>query len=315
MFEDAGLSDSQPTEPVVGMSGMVVRLCPHKPSAMNLCRADRDKQPRLVANVARADRATPIEVAMPVVRILPVIFLVIFALVSPALAQDGAGDAAAARDAAQAFRVYVEEVTKTGGRPDLTRPEVAALLGRVFDLDALNALPPAQANDISWLLDWMDAANAVNKLLTRYGSKPGPQPDLTAIQRNMTEYEDQYAVAVNFLIRGFAREAVSSNLFMAGLAPAQRTRVREEGLAGLRRGAAEFILEAICSVIESGGKAANARLVAATIRDTREVWASNFLPQDRARVIELLADLSKRVPDETVRIDLADFTAALQAVN
>jgi len=91
--------------------------------------------------------------------------------------------------------------------------------------------------------------------------------------------------------------------------------VRVEGLAGLRRGAAEFILEAICSVIESGGKAANARLVAATIRDTREVWASNFLPQDRARVIELLADLSKRVPDETVRIDLADFTAALQAVN
>ena len=78
----------------------------------------------------------------------------------------------------------------------------------------------------------MDAANAANKLFTRYGSKPGPQPDLTAIQRNMTEYEDQYAAAVNFLIRGFAREAVSSNLFMAGLAPEQRTRVREEGLAG-----------------------------------------------------------------------------------
>lgn len=150
---------------------------------------------------------------------------------------------------------------------------------------------------------------------TRYGSKPGPQPDLAAIQRNMTEYEDQYAVAVNFLIRGFAREAVSSKLFMAGLAPEQRTRVREEGLARLRSSAAEFILEAICSVIQSGGKAANARLVAAAIRDTREVWASNFLPQDRTRVIELLADLSKRVPDETARIDLAAFTAALQAVN
>jgi hypothetical protein len=47
----------------------------------------------------------------------------------------------------------------------------------------------------------------------------------------------------------------------------------------------------------------------AAIRDTREVWASFFLPQDRARVIELLADLPKRVPDETA------FTAALQAVN
>jgi hypothetical protein len=120
---------------------------------------------------------------------------------------------------------------------------------------------------------------------------------------------------MNFLIRGFAREAVSSKLFMADLAPEQRTRVREEGLAHLRSGAAEFILAAICSAIESGGKPANARLVAAAIRDTREVWASNFLPQDRARVIELLADLPRRVPDETARIDLAAFTAALQAVN
>jgi hypothetical protein len=91
--------------------------------------------------------------------------------------------------------------------------------------------------------------------------------------------------------------------------------VREEGLVRLRSSAAEFILDAICSVIQSGGKPANARLVAAAIRDTREVWASNFLPQDRTRVIEQLAGLSKRVPDETARIDLAAFTAALQAVN
>jgi hypothetical protein len=247
---------------------------------------------------------------MPIVRIL----LVLLALASPAFAQDGARDAAAAKEAAQAFRVYVEGVAKTGGRPDLTRPEVAALLDRVFDLAALNALPPAQGNDILWLLDWMDAANAVNKLFIRYGSKPGPQPDLAALQRNMTEYEDQYAAATNFMIRGFAREAVSSKLFMAGLAPEQRTRIREEGLARMRSSAAEFILAAICSAIESGGKPANARLVAAAIRDTREVWASNFLPQDRARVIEQLADLS-RVPDETARTDLAAFTAALQAVN
>jgi hypothetical protein len=248
---------------------------------------------------------------MPIVRI----FLVLLALASPAFAQDGARDAAAAREAAQAFRVYVEGVMKERGRPDLTRPEVAALLDRVFDLDALNALPPAQANDIVWLLDWMDAANTVNKLFTRYGAIPGPQPDLVAIQRNMTEYEDQYAAAMNFMIRGFAREAVSSNMFMAALAPEQRTRIREEGLARARSATAEFILDAICLAIQSGSKPDNARLVAAAIRDTREVWASYFLPQDRARTIELLADLPTRVPDETARIDLAAFTAALEAVN
>ena len=248
---------------------------------------------------------------MPIVRI----FLVLLALASPALAQDGARDAAAAGEAAQAFRIYVEGVTKTGGRPDLTRPEVAALLGRVFDLDALNALPPAQANDVSWLLDWMEAANATSKLFTLYGSKPGPQPDSAAIQRNVTEYEDQYAAAMNFLIRGLAREAVSSKLFWAGLAPGQRTRVREEGFAGARSASAEFILSAICSAILSGGKPANARLVAAAIRDTREVWASYFLPQHRARILEQLAEYTKQVPDETSRTDLATLTAALQAVN
>ena len=248
---------------------------------------------------------------MPIVRIL----IILLALASPAFAQDGARDAAASKEAAQAFWVYVEGVTKTGGRPDLTRPEVAALLGRVFDLGALNALPPAQASDIPWLLDWMEAASATNKLFIRYGAKPGPQPDLAAIQRNMTEYEDQYAAAMNFMIHGQAREAVSGKMFWAGLAPEQRTRVREKGFAGARSATAEVILDAICSVILGGGKPANARLVAAAIRDTREVWASYFLPQDRARTIELLAGLPKRVPDETARIDLAAFTAALQAVN
>jgi hypothetical protein len=247
---------------------------------------------------------------MPIVRIL----LVLLALVSPAFAQDGARDAAAAREAAQGFRLYVEGMAKKGERPDLTRPEIAAMLGRIFDLDALNALPPAQASDINWLLDWMQAANATNKLFTRFGSKPGPGPDLEALARNMSEYEDQYAAAINFLIRGQARQMVVSQLFMAQLAPEQRTAIREKGFLGARRSTAEFILAAICSVIESGGKPANARLVAAAIRDTSEVWRSSFLPEDRARMIEYLADF-RRVPDETVRTDLAAFTAALQAVN
>ena len=248
---------------------------------------------------------------MLIVRIL----LVLLALASPAFAEDGLIDAAAARDAAQAFRVYVEGVAKKGERPDLTRPEVAALLDRVFDLDALNALPPAQASDLAWLVDWLDAANTANKLFSLYGSKPGPQLDLPAIQRNMTEYEDQFAAAMNFMIRAQAREAVSAMMFWAALAPEQRTRVREEGYAGERSVSAGIILATICSAIESGGKPANARLVAAAIRDTREAWASFFLPKDRARVIEQLADLPKQVPDETARIDLAAFTAALQAAN
>jgi hypothetical protein len=266
--------------------------------------------PRTAA-LCRADRATPIEVTMPIVRIL----LVLLALASPALAQDGARDAAVAKEAAQAFKVYVEGVAKTGGRPDLTRPEVIALLGRVLDLDAFNALPPVQGDDISWLLDWLDAANTVNKLIMRYGSKPGPQPDLAALQRNITEYEDQYAIILNFLIRGQAREAVAGKLFMADLAPEQRTRIREEGFTRARGFSAEFILTAICSGIQGGQKPANVCLVAAAIRDTREVWASYYQPQDRIRTIKYLTLLSKQALDETARADLAAFTDALEAVN
>jgi hypothetical protein len=246
---------------------------------------------------------------MPIVRIL----LVLLALASPALAQDGARDAAAASEAAQAFQVYVEGVTKQGGRPDLTRPEVAALLGRVFDLGALNALPPAQASDTDWLVEWHVAANATHELILYYGAKPGPQPDREAIRRNMTEYEDQYAAAINFLIRSHAREAVSIKMLMAGLAPEERTRVVEEAFAATRRDSPLMILGFISSVQVS--KPANARLVTAAIRDTREVWAGHFLPRDRARVISVLPDFAKRMPDETARVDLAAFMAALQAVN
>jgi hypothetical protein len=290
----------------------VVRSCQRKGILeVNLCGAARDKPRPWLRTTARAVQIARCQLRLPVpiIRIL----LIFLALASPALAQDGARDAAAAGEAAQAFRVYIEGVTKENGRPDLTRPEVAALLGRIFDVDTLNALPPTQASDLFWLLDWLEAANTAVKLFTRYGAIAGPQPDVAAIHRNIIEYEDQFAAAMNFTIRGMAREAVSLNMFMAGLAPEQRTRVREEGRTRARSATAEIVLYSIGSVILGGGKSANVRLVAAAIRDTREVLASYFLPQDRARTIVLLAD--KRAPDETARIDLAAFATALQAVN
>lgn len=248
---------------------------------------------------------------MPIFRIL----LVLLAFASPAFAQDGIHELVAARDAAKAFKVYVDGVAKKGQRPDLTRPEVAAMLGHVYDLDALAALPPPEASDLNWLPDWIDAANQTHKLFILYGAKPGPQLDVAALQRNVTEYGDQYAVAMSFMIRGLAREAVASPLFWKELPPEQRTRIREEGFASMRKNSAVYILTTVCAAIQGASKPANARLVAAALRDTREVWAGYLLPEDRARVIEQLADLPKWAPDETARADLASFTAALQAVN
>ena len=246
---------------------------------------------------------------MPIVRIL----LVLLALTSPAFAHDGAQDAANAREAAQAFRIYVEGVAKAGGRPDLTKPETATLLGRVFDLAALNALPPAQASDLTWLMDWLEAANSVHKLITRFDAMRGSKPDFVAIQRNAAQYEDQYAAALDFLIRGQARQALSAGLFLTSLRPEQRTRIREEGFAGARTLSAEFIQSALCSVVRGGATAANVRLITAAIRDTRDVWADYFQRQDRVRMVNILAGLSQQISDEMARRDLEAVRAALDA--
>ena len=248
---------------------------------------------------------------MPIVRIL----LVLLAFASPAFAQDGIHELAAARDAAKAFKVYIDAVAKKGQRPDLTRPDIAAMLGHIYDLEALAALPPPEASDMNWLPDWFDAANQSHKLFIFYGAKPGPQPDFEAVGRNMTEYGDQYATAVSFMIRAMAREAVAIPMFWNGLPPEHRTRIREEGIAGVRKNSALFILTTVCAAIQGAGKPANARLVAASLRDTREVWADFLSPEDRARVIAQLADLPKWAPDEIARADLGKFTAALQAAN
>jgi len=248
---------------------------------------------------------------MPIIRLL----LVLLAFASPALAQDGIHELVAARDAARAFKVYVDGVAKKGGRPDLTRPEVVAMLGHIYDLEALASLPPVEGSDMNWLRDWFDAANQTHKLFIFYGAKPVPQPDLAALQRNMTEYGDQYATAISFMIRVMAREAVASQLFWKELPPEHRTRIREEGFAGFRKNSAMYILTTVCAAIQGASKPDNARLVAAALRDTRDVWAGFLLPQDRARLIAELADLPEWAPDEMARADLASFTAALQAVN
>ena len=248
---------------------------------------------------------------MPIVRIL----LILLTFVSPAMAADGLLETADATEAAKAFQVYIDGVAKKGERPDMTRPDVAALLGRVYDLDAMNALPPAEAKHIPWLLDWTEAANSVYKLITRYGSKPGPQPDLEAVGRNMMAYEDQIAAAMNFMIRLQAREAVSVKLFMAELPPDQRTRIREEGFARARRGAAEYIMGTVCAAIVGSTRPANARLVAAAISDTRDIWAGYLLPQDRPNVIKYITSLPEQIKDEKARTDLVAFSSALQAVD
>jgi hypothetical protein len=78
--------------------------------------------------------------------------LLLVTLLSPALGQDGSQIAANAKDAAQALRLYLDGVSKSGGRPDYTTPPASDLFRRVFDLEQLAALPPPKPSDMAWLI-------------------------------------------------------------------------------------------------------------------------------------------------------------------
>jgi hypothetical protein len=239
--------------------------------------------------------------------------LILFVFLSPALAQDGPRSAANAKEAERALQLYLDGVSKSGGRPDYTKPPASDLMHRVFDLDQLAALPAPKSGDVPWLLDWSDAANRTNKLILLFGVKPGPDLDQAAVLRNLTEYEDQYAAAMNFIVRLYAREATAMLLFWDELAPDQRTPVREAGLQQARRGAAQLITGIIVSVAQ-GMKLENARLMTAAMRDTRAVWAPFILPDERALIVKRLGDIPQRVNDEQVRKNLSALAEALTAV-
>jgi hypothetical protein len=245
---------------------------------------------------------------MPVLRAL----LLLVVLFTPALGQDGSRAAAGAKDAAQALQRYLEEVSKSGQRPDYTKPPAADLFRQVFDFEQLAVLPPPKASDMSWVLDWFYAVKETYKRVVFFGTEFRPDFDQSAVLRNMTEYEDQHAAAMNFMLRLMAREATTLFLFTDQLTPDERTPIREAGLQKFRAAGAQIIVDAICPVA-AGMSPANARLITAAMRDTGDVSARFILPNDRPRIITLLAKTRDTAKDDAVRKDLAVFADRLSA--
>jgi hypothetical protein len=236
--------------------------------------------------------------------------LVLLALVAPALSQDGPSDATTAQNAAQAFGIYLDGVLKSGVEPNFTKPPAGDLFRHIFDVAALNALPPAKADDISWLLQWGAAVDQSYKRIILYGLQPGQPVDQLVMRRNMSEYEDQCAMAMSFLIRFEARQATTLTLFLDQLPAEQRTPTRAAGLQQARGGAAQTITGAITAMTQ-GMKAANARLIAGALRDTRDIWAGYITPEDRTRITKLIADTP--AADRETQKNLTAFAGALAA--
>jgi hypothetical protein len=246
--------------------------------------------------------------AMPLVRAL----LLLIALLSPAMAESGPDTTARAGAAASQLQTYLDGVLKGGGRPDFSKPPVSDLLNQVFDLKQLEALPPAQGGDLQWLMDWANTANGAYKSIMFFGIAPPVtlQKDGPAIQRNITDYEDQEAAGGNFMLRIVPREFLAASAFMNELAPAQRTQVRMEGFNKMRVAHARLVLNYL-GWIAAGMKPANARLISAALRDTGADWASAILPADRPAILAALENAEAMSTDEETRSNLSAFGALL----
>jgi hypothetical protein len=238
--------------------------------------------------------------------------LVLLAFVAPALSQDGPSDAATAQNAAQAFGIYLDGVLKSGGEPNFTKPPVSDLFRHIFDVAALKALPPAKADDISWLLQWGAAVDQSYKRIVLYGLQPGQPLDQLVLRRNMAEYEDQCAMAMNFMIRFEARQATALTLFVEQLPQEQRTPTRAAGLQQARLGAAQTIVGAVTSVAQRM-KPGNARLITGALRDTRDTWATYVMPDDRTKIVDIIGQMPATVNDGEVQKNLAALAGALAA--
>jgi hypothetical protein len=237
--------------------------------------------------------------------------LLLALLFTPALGQDGSRVAVRAEDAAQALQLYLDKVAKSGQRPDYTKPPAADLFRQIFDLEQLAALPPPKASDLSWVMDWFDAVKETYKRIMFFGTKFSPTFD-QAVLRNFEEYEDQFAAALSFELRLLAREVATLFLFMDQLTPEERTPIREAGLQKARVSGAQMLDSAI-PPIAAGMRPANARLITTALRDTRDDWAKLILPDDRSRIIILVAKVQVMVKDVEVENNLAVFADRLSA--
>jgi hypothetical protein len=244
--------------------------------------------------------------------------LVLTARTTPTLAEDpasaGPNIVAGVKDAANQIALYLDFTARTGQRPDFSHPPVSDLLARVLDFQGLAALPPASATDISWLPGWTAAASQVSRGILYFGISPpvDPAADKDAIKRNMTDFEDQEASALAFMIRITARQAETMYLFMLQLTPEQRTPVRQDGFNKARGGAAEVVYGALVTIVQ-GLKVDNARRIAAAVNDTRDIWVGDVLPKDRPPILDIAAKAEAAVKDAETRKNLASFRAALAA--
>ena len=235
-------------------------------------------------------------------------------LAAPAAASDGKQAAAAAAEAAQALKRHAAHVAAAGKRLDLTVAPASEHFRRVFDAKSFAELPPAAASDMEWITDWIGAVSTANHALYDFGADPRrPQPDPAVLARNVRGYEDQMTVANIFQQRLFPRMLESGYEFLASLPEAERTPVRLKGLAGVVVNYLDTIRGSICFAGDNTIKPANARMIAAAVRESIDIWSEYVEDDMRKQFISVLITAQQQTKDEETAEHFRAIQAALEA--
>jgi len=221
------------------------------------------------------------------------------ALTAPAMAHDGAAAAAKATKAAAALQAFSDSARHAGRRPDFSATPAAELLHVLFDADRLAALPAPASADLAWLMDWMEVANRGYKQIILVGVPAGQEPDEVALARNLQDYEDQIAPALNFLVRAMARQMDAMAIFAAELPKEQMTPVRVAGFRGARAFSGSYLQTVLC--VAQAMKAGNAQIVLTALRDTQASWIAALYPDDRTKVAAMLNVMPRQTDSDSGR--------------
>ena len=203
------------------------------------------------------------------------------------------------------FKAYLGDLEKSKGKPDYAKPPASAYLRRIFDADALAALPAPKVDDFGWLLEWVTSVGQTYVAMIMFGAKDSGNQ---TAGRNLVDYQDNTLPAAAFMLRLNAHAVSAMPTYLNSLPPGERAQARGEieqrnrGLVQMATGMAGFIGIRL--------KLENVRLTAKALRDTVTMWAPLATAKERA---ELLARLDKaRTTNKDAGID--DAITAISTV-
>jgi len=228
-----------------------------------------------------------------IVRIVAVLGLLLAASSLPASAQDGPHSAALAKESVKALAAYIQETTQAHRRPDYSKPPISQYLQRILDADAFAALPPPQASDIGWLLEWNASISRTYKMLLFFGATS--EKDMKdAMTLNVVEAEDQIVSAMALEVRIGSRMMMAMPLFMAALPPepASKTEIRKAGIQRAQRGLVETVQGSSMS-LTAPMRPRNGLVLSAALRDTAAVWAPFATAGERAELLKQFKQASE----------------------